>query len=171
MSITHRKRVLLISIGLISLLFWLVQTIPQQHQQPRNTTQVVEIQKPIQGQHLHQKRTTVSESKSTQEPSETFQETEFYRVIIDNNLFRPLGWRPPRPRETYRLLGTILPTDANIPKQVILEKNPVGRIYTVTIGETLDTDITVTDIQPKQVTLEKAGVRRTLHLNTTPLLK
>jgi len=120
---------------------------------------------------MHQKRTTVSESKSTQEPSETFQETEFYRVIIDNNLFRPLGWRPPRPRETYRLLGTILPTDVNIPKQAILQSTTAGRTYTVSLGETLDTDTTVVDIQPKQVTLEKTGVRRTLHLNTTPLLK
>ena len=44
-------------------------------------------------------------------------------------------------------------------------------IYTVRIGETLDKDTTLTDIQPKQVTLEKAGVLRTLLLNTTPLLK
>ena len=33
------------------------------------------------------------------------------RTIIDNNLFRPLGWTPPRPKEPYRLLGTLLPTD------------------------------------------------------------
>ena len=171
MSITHRKRILLISIGLISLLFWLLQTMPQQHRQPRNTTQVVEPQKLVQGQHLHQKRTTVSESKSTQEPSETFQKTEFYRVIIDNNLFRPLGWRPPRPRETYRLLGTRTPTDGKSEAQAILQSTTAGRTYTVSFGETLDTDTTVVDIQPKQVTLEKAGVRRTLHLNTTPLLK
>ena len=46
-----------------------------------------------------------------------------------------------------------------------------GRTYTVSLGETLDTDATVVDIQPKQVTLEKAGVQRTLHLNTTSLLK
>lgn len=100
-----------------------------------------------------------------------FQTSKFYRVIIDNNLFRPLGWRPPRPREPYRLLGTILPTDANTPKQAIFERMAVRRTYTVSLGETLDTDTTVVDIQPKQVTLEKGGVRRTLHLNTTPLLK
>ena len=30
----------------------------------------------------------------------------YYRTIIDNNLFRPLGYRtPPRPIEPYRLLG------------------------------------------------------------------
>lgn len=29
-------------------------------------------------------------------------QSEFYRTIIDNNLFRPLGWTPPRPKEPYR---------------------------------------------------------------------
>ena len=42
--------------------------------------------------------------------------------------------------------------------------------YTVRIGDTLDID-TIFEIQAKQITLEKAGVRRTLCLNTTPLLK
>lgn len=170
MSITHRKRMLLISIGFISVLSWLLQTMPQ-HRQPRNTPHTVEMQKPVQGQRLHQKRAPVDEFKRTQEPSARFQETEFYRTIIDNNLFRPLGWRPPRPREPYRLIGTILPTDANTPKQAILQKTLVGSTYTVTIGDSLDKETTVTDIQQKQVTLENAGVQRTLRLNTTPWIK
>ena len=29
-------------------------------------------------------------------------QSEFYCTIIDNNLFRPLGWTPPRPKEPYR---------------------------------------------------------------------
>ena len=32
-------------------------------------------------------------------------QSDFYRTIIDNNLFRPLGWTPPRPIEPYRLIG------------------------------------------------------------------
>lgn len=100
-----------------------------------------------------------------------FQKTDFYRTIVDNNLFRPLGWTSKRPSEPYRLLGTRTPTDGKSQAQAILQSTIAGRTYTVTIGETLDTDTTVVDIQPKQVTLEKAGVQRTLHLNTTPLLK
>ena len=121
---------------------------------------------------------TVSISTRSRKPfvpprvlSTDFRDTAFYRTIVDNNLFRPLGWRPPRPRETYRLLGTILPTDSNTPKQAILQKPLVGRIYTVTIGEPLDTDTAVTDIQQKQVTLENAEHQRTLKLNTTLLIK
>ena len=54
--------------------------------------------------------------------SSTFQspQSEFYPTIIDNNLFRPLGWTPPRPVEPYRLLGTILPTDEKTPPQAII---------------------------------------------------
>ena len=100
-----------------------------------------------------------------------FQTSKFYRVIIDNNLFRPLGWRPPRPRELYRLLGTILPTDANTPKQAILQRTAARTTNIVSIGDKLDADTRVVDIQAKQVSLEKAGVRRTLNLNTTRLLK
>ena len=44
-----------------------------------------------------------------------FETEAFYRTIIDNNLFRPLGWTPPRPIEPYRLIGTILPIDAKTP--------------------------------------------------------
>ena len=96
---------------------------------------------------------------------------DFYRTILDNNLFHPLGWRPPHPREPYRLLGTLIPCDGKSKAQAILQKNPAGKTYTVTIGDQLDADIIVIDIQTKQVTLEKAGQRRTLTLNTTPWLK
>lgn len=96
---------------------------------------------------------------------------DFYRTILDNNLFHPLGWRPARPREPYRLLGTLIPCDGKSQAQAILQKNPAGKTYTVTIGDRLDGDIIVIDIQTKQVTLEKAGQRRTLILNTTPWLK
>ena len=101
----------------------------------------------------------------------TFQKSEFHRTIVDNNLFRRLGWTLPRPRDFYRLLGTRTPTDGKSEAQAILQSTTARSTYTVSLGETLDTDTTVTDIQPKQVTLEKASVRRTLHLNATPLLK
>lgn len=100
-----------------------------------------------------------------------FQKSDFYRTIIDNNLFRPLGWTPPRPREPYRLIGTLIPTDANTPKQAILQRTPAGRTYTVTIGETLDNDTKVVDISSKQVTLSTAGVQRSLKLNRSSWLR
>lgn len=156
------KTIVFISIGVFFLLLWFLLTRGQ-------TTIALNPKEP----HAPQEQHRVVRSKSTQtrklETSRKFQESEFYRTIIDNNLFRPLGWRPARPREPYCLIGTILPTDGD-PK-AILQTTAGNRTYTLTIGDTLDAETTITDIQPKQVTLEKAGQQRTLRLNTTPWLK
>ena len=91
-------------------------------------------------------------------------QSEFYRTIIDNNLFRPLGWTPPRPIEPYRLIGTVLARDRNRPLQAIIETTAGNQTHIVTTGETLDTQTRVTEIQHKQVTLETNGQPRTLRL-------
>ena len=88
----------------------------------------------------------------------------FYRTIIDNNLFRPLGWTPPRPIEPYRLIGTVLARDRNRPLQAIIKTTAGNQTHIVTTGETLDTQTRVTEIQHKQVTLETNGQPRTLRL-------
>lgn len=101
----------------------------------------------------------------------SFQETEFYRTIIDNNLFRPLGWNPERPKELFRLIGTRIPTDGRTSPQAIIQATQGNKTYIVTTGDTLSKDTTITDIQPKQVTLEKSGHQRTLKLSATTWLK
>ncbi|MXV82394.1 hypothetical protein F4Z98_03390 [Candidatus Poribacteria bacterium] len=88
----------------------------------------------------------------------------YYRTIIENNLFRPLGWRPPRPIEPYRLLGTKLSRDANTPPQAILQTTAGEKTYIVTTGEKIDADTEVVSIESKAVTLSTNGEQRTLHL-------
>ncbi|MCY3551642.1 MAG: hypothetical protein OXH39_14375 [Candidatus Poribacteria bacterium] len=82
-----------------------------------------------------------------------------------------MGWTPPRLQEPYRLLGTIIPTDTKIPSRAIIQNTVGNQTHIVTIGDTLETDTTVTNIQPKRVIVEKAGQQRTLTLNATPLIK
>ncbi|MYB92990.1 hypothetical protein F4054_23040 [Candidatus Poribacteria bacterium] len=96
-----------------------------------------------------------------------FQETDFYRTIIENNLFRPLGWTPPRPREPYRLLGTIIPTDAKTPPKAIIQNTVRNQTHIVTISDTLDTETHVTNIQTKHITLKKNGQQRQLTLKSS----
>ena len=74
-------------------------------------------------------------------------EVSFYRTLIDNNLFHPLGWAPPRPIEPYRLLGTILPRSANTLPRAILQSTTGQQIYVVSIGETLDASTKVVSIE------------------------
>ena len=84
----------------------------------------------------------------------------FYKVIVDNNLFRPLGWTPPNNDPAYSLVGTAVHPDGVIAQATLLEKRS-NRYHFVTIGEKLG-DITVKDIQAKQVVLEKDGEPITL---------
>ncbi|RKU21583.1 hypothetical protein C6499_21525 [Candidatus Poribacteria bacterium] len=91
-------------------------------------------------------------------------EVSFKRTIIDNNLFRPLGWTPPRPTESYRLIGTILPRSANTPPKAILQTTAGHQTYIVTLGSNIDANTQVVGIQSKQVTLSTQGQQRTLML-------
>ena len=84
----------------------------------------------------------------------------FYRVIIDNDLFRPLGWTPPNNEPAYSLVGTAVHPDGVIAQATLLERRS-NRYHFVTIGQKLG-DITVKDIQAKQVVLEKDGKPITL---------
>ena len=112
-------------------------------------------------------RTAETESRSVERPApRVFDSEPFYRTIIENNLFRPLGWTPPRPTEPYRLLGTLLPRSANTPAKAILQTTAGKKTYIVTIGEPLDASTEVVEIKSKQVVLSTEGQRRTLKLTT-----
>ena len=84
----------------------------------------------------------------------------FYKVIIDNNLFRPLGWTPPNNEPAYSLIGTAVGAEGAVSQATLLEKRS-NRYHFVTIGTKLG-DMTVKDIQAKQVTLDNAGKPITL---------
>lgn len=100
----------------------------------------------------------VSEPRRVQRtPQSVFDAEAYYQTIIDNNLFRPLGWRPPRPIEPYRLLGTVLATDAHTPPQAIIESTAGKKTYIVSIGDPLDVETEVVSIESKQVTLSRNG--------------
>jgi len=93
-----------------------------------------------------------------------FDAKAFKRTIIDNNLFRPLGWTPPRPREPYRLIGTILPRSETTPPQAIIQSTAAKTTHIVTTGEKIDALTEVVSIESKAVTLSRNGQQRTLHL-------
>ena len=93
-----------------------------------------------------------------------FDAEAYYSPIVENNLFRPLGWRRNRPVERYRIIGILIPTTADIPPKALIQKTVGHRTYIVTPGQKLDATTEVIDIQSKQVTLSKDGIHRTLQL-------
>lgn len=92
----------------------------------------------------------------------------FYRVIIDNNLFRPLGWKKQDDEPSYSLLGTVVDGDTGIAQAILLEKRS-NRHHFVSIGEKVG-DATVKEIQPKQVVLDEAGKAIKLRTNSLQFL-
>lgn len=91
---------------------------------------------------------------------------DFYNVIIENNLFRPLGWQPPRRIIPYKLLATI--TYAASTKKhssaILAETSAVENTHYVTIGDKIGETLVV-KIEPKQVTLHIEGKEVVLRVN------
>lgn len=92
----------------------------------------------------------------------------FYKTIIDHNLFRPLGWTPPKNEPSYSLIGTAVDPNGAISQATLLERRS-NRYHFVTIGTKLG-DMTVKDIQAKKVTFDKAGETVTLRTGELQLL-
>ena len=98
-------------------------------------------------------------------------EALFFRTIIDNNLFAPLGWKPKKPTPIYRLIGTHISVGRKIEATAILqETSGEATIRIVSIGTKLGEDTVVADIQPKQVILKKGKLRIPLRLATMQFL-
>ena len=89
--------------------------------------------------------------------SSTILETpeEFYQFIIDNNIFRPLGWHSPKKQPAYTLIGTAVAKDIAYTKAFILEQRS-NRLNIVKVGDSLG-NARVEKIQSKQVTLHEKG--------------
>ena len=79
-------------------------------------------------------------------PPIDFDAESYYRPILAYNLFRPLGWTPPRPIEPYRVLGTRMSRDAETPAQAILERTGSKQPLIVSVGDVLDAETEVVSI-------------------------
>ena len=96
-----------------------------------------------------------------------FQETEFYRTIIDNNLFRSLGWQKPVPRDPYQLLGTLV---SGATEGVWVSKAVIsvgGEVRILGIGDALDGKTRVLGIDRHSAVLEQGGKERVLRLSVS----
>ncbi len=80
---------------------------------------------------------------------------EFYQQIIDNNIFRPLGWKPPKKPEQYILIGVASADNKNYSQAIILETKS-NELHTAKVGDSFG-NVVIKDIQQKQVILEKDG--------------
>lgn len=94
---------------------------------------------------------------------------DYYSVIVNNNIFRPLGWRPPNKEPEYSFNGAFVSDDNSKSEGYVLERRS-NKYYTVVIGDKIG-DAVVTDIQEKEISLDKNGEKITLKLANEPFLK
>ena len=83
--------------------------------------------------------------------SPVFEAEAFKKTIIDNNLFRPLGWTRPGPPPAYRLTGTIIPRDSKTAPQALILATAAQQIHIVIPGDKLAADTTVIEVRSKHV--------------------
>ena len=77
---------------------------------------------------------------------------DFYRVIIENNLFRPLGWRRPNRDPEYALVATWIGTKGTVAKALVMERKS-NQLHYVARGEKVG-DAIVQNIAANQVSLK-----------------
>ena len=97
------------------------------------------------------------------ETLKAFEQTEFYRTIVENNLFLPLGTAAPSQPARYRLIATTTSTNGDS-STALIQSIAGNETHVVTIGSKVG-EVTVVDIQPKQVAIETDGKLTTLELD------
>ncbi len=77
---------------------------------------------------------------------------DFYHVIVENNLFRPLGWQKPSRDPEYALVATWIGTRGTVAKALVMERKS-SQLYYVSKGEKVGNAI-VENIAANQVSLK-----------------
>ncbi len=74
----------------------------------------------------------------------------YYQVIIDNNIFRPLGYKKYKWTLKLELIGVMTSADSSMNEAIIISNHPKHRTLNVKIGDTF-LEYTVTRIEARRV--------------------
>lgn len=108
-------------------------------------------------------------SQNSSNRGESKENADFYRTIIDNNIFRPLGWRPPNKEPEYKFIGTSVEKNGAKSEAYVREQRS-NKFYMVTIGDKVG-DAVVKEISEKEIILDKDGETITLRGGNMQFLK
>ena len=94
---------------------------------------------------------------------------DFYKVIISNNLFRPLGYAQSKSSTPpFELIATVIEAETGKGKALILS-NRNRKVHYVTVGQEF-ADAKVEQIKPRKVTLLYDGKLKEFHASKTEFL-
>ena len=109
-----------------------------------------------------EERADLPDNQNPENQGESRRDALFYRVIVENNLFRPLGWQVPRREPKYVLIATLIESHGARAKAFLME-NASNQTYYVTMGEQVG-DAIVEKIESRQVRLNILGEILTLKI-------
>ncbi len=119
-----------------------------------------------QGVEKYKKRRIVLKSNSNIEKNDD--NSDFYQVIVDNNLFRPLGWKLPNEEPEYTLIGTAIDAIGTNSEAYVVGRRS-NQFYVVSVGDEIG-DAVVVEIEGKQITLYEHGEMITLNTGSMEFL-
>ena len=144
----HIKSILIASFLLLLIFTFGAFLYQKNNTQPKSSTNT-----PIQITPSNQQNIKSIRKKSKHTDSKN--SDEFYKPIIDNNIFRRLGWKPPKKPVEFILYGTASTEDENNSKAFIYETQS-KRLHTVKVGDMIG-KAKITEIHEKQVKIKKDG--------------
>ncbi len=74
---------------------------------------------------------------------------EYYKIITTNNLFRPLGWKPPNLTPKYELIGTWISVNTKT-RVAYVRSIRTNKIYRLGIGDTINGSV-INNIKQNEV--------------------
>ena len=155
----YRLYTVLLICGTISVLFLSSESVYAQVKNSRNGVENSSDSRPgeaedpdLSGESLKRGRNGVKKRVNRPETEARDSVGDFYRVIIENNLFRPLGWRKPNREPEYALVATWIGTKGTVAKALVMERKS-SQLYYVARGEKVG-DAIVQNIAANQVSLK-----------------
>ncbi len=100
--------------------------------------------------------------------SESDNRADFYRAIVDNNIFRPLGWRPPNKEPEYAFIGTRTDQKGTFFEAYFLEQRS-NQFHIAKVGDKVG-EVVVKEIEEKKIILDKNGETITLRRGNVSFL-
>ena len=120
------------------------------------------------GKYQHQKNVSNWVPMRQSDNVKPHDHTDYYQIIVDNNLFRSLGWKPPNEESEYTLIGISFDPIGDRSEAFVLEKRS-NQFHIVSVGEKIG-DVTIKDIAEKTVSLYKDGEVITLNSRSVGFL-
>ena len=142
--------------GIIIIIGWnLYEDNNQKNQSPTEKNRVINPQqqaKPSQNKNMEGKTDSIPGTPDA-----------YYQIIIDNNLFRPLGWKPEEPKPKYMLIGTVLAKNTTKNTKALIVERQSGKLHIVKVNDWIG-ELMVKKIEAKKVILQEGEQEITLQI-------